>query len=240
MTLATLAARIEACRRCPRLVAWREEVARLKRRAYRDQTYWGRPIAGFGDPKGRLVIVGLAPGAHGANRTGRLFTGDASGDFLYAALHRAGFASQPTSTQRGDGLRLTGAWITCPVRCVPPDNRPTPGELAACRPFLTEELGLLRPRVYLALGQLAWQAVLGQLAWPRPLPRFGHGREATHAGVALIGSYHVSRQNTQTGRLTAAMFDQVLARVVTALDEGPGGVDDSRRRKTKSQAVLPG
>jgi uracil-DNA glycosylase family 4 len=208
--LASLERRIVACRRCPRLVAWREEVARVKRRAYRDQPYWGRPIAGFGDPGARLVIVGLAPGAHGANRTGRIFTGDASGDFLYAALHRAGLASQPSSAHRDDGLRLTGVWITCPVRCVPPANRPTPAELTACRPWLQAELALLRPRVFLALGQLAWDAVLRHAVTPRPQPRFGHGACAPLGEATLVGSYHVSRQNTQTGRLTPAMFDQVL------------------------------
>jgi len=227
VSLASLGRRIEACRACPRLVAWREEVARVKRRAYRDQTYWGRPITGFGDPRARLVIVGLAPGAHGANRTGRIFTGDASGDFLYAALYRAGLASQPTSAHRGDGLALTGAWITCPVRCVPPDNRPDPTELAACRPFLTEELGLLRSRVFLALGQLAWDAVLRHLDWPRPWPRFAHGASASRLGLTLVGSYHVSRQNTQTGRLTPAMFDRVVAQAVTFLDAGRRG-DDPR------------
>jgi uracil-DNA glycosylase family 4 len=240
MSLAALGRRIEACRRCPRLVAWREEVARVKRRAYRDEAYWGRPITGFGDPQARLVIVGLAPGAHGANRTGRIFTGDASGDFLHAALHRAGFASQPTSTHRGDGLTLRDVWITCPVRCAPPDNRPTPGELAACRPFLTEELGLLRPVAFLALGQLAWTAVLAQLSWPRPLPAFSHGVHSSREGVTVVGSYHVSRQNTQTGRLTSAMFDEVLGHVVSVLDGGRRPADDSKRRRPKSQGVLPG
>jgi uracil-DNA glycosylase family 4 len=223
-TLASLHRHIVACRACPRLVAWREEVAIVKRRAYREETYWGRPITGFGDPRARLVIVGLAPGAHGANRTGRIFTGDASGDFLFAGLHRAGLANQPTSTHRDDGLSLKDAWITCPVRCVPPDNRPTPKEIAQCRPFLAQELGLLRPRVFLALGHLAHRAVLEHLAWPRPHPAFSHGGLAKGpSGVALVGCYHVSRQNTQTGRLTTSMFDHVLDLIVSSLDEVPPG-----------------
>ena len=194
----------------------------MKRRAYREEAYWGRPITGFGDPRARLAIVGLAPGAHGANRTGRIFTGDASGDFLFAGLFRSGFANQPESRHRDDGLRLLDAWITCPVRCVPPDNRPSPAEIARCRPFLVEELGLVRPRVFLALGRLAFNAVLSLLEWPRPWPPFLHGAVAEGpSGVRLVSSYHVSRQNTQTGRLTTSMFDQVLAQVVSLLDEVP-------------------
>lgn len=218
MTLASLNKRIVQCTRCPRLVAWREEVARVKRRAYRDEDYWGRPVPGFGDPKARLVIVGLAPGAHGANRTGRLFTGDRSGEFLYAALHRAGFANQPTSTHRDDGLVLRDCFITCPVRCVPPDNKPIPEEIRACRPFLREELQLLRPQAYLALGALAWNATLDFLDWPRPFPKFGHGAQLQRDGTLLTASFHVSQQNTQTGRLTAAMFDQVLDGLRSLLD----------------------
>ena len=218
MTLASLHQRIVRCTRCPRLVAWREEVARVKRRAYREEDYWGRPVPGFGDPKARLVIVGLAPGAHGANRTGRLFTGDRSGDFLYAALHRAGFSNQPTSTHRDDGLVLRDCFITCPVRCVPPDNKPIPEEIRACRPFLREELQLLRPRAYLALGALAWNATLDFLDWPRPFPKFGHGAQLQRDGTVLMASFHVSQQNTQTGRLTAAMFDQVLDGLRSLLD----------------------
>jgi len=198
------------CRLCPRLVAWREEVAATKRAAYRDQTYWGRPVPGFGDPKAKLVIVGLAPGAHGANRTGRMFTGDRSGEFLYAGLYRAGFASQPHSTARDDGLTLHGAFITAPVRCVPPDNLPTPEEIETCRPYLTGELDLLKPRVYLALGAIAWSAVLRHLDWARPLPKFAHGSVLNDR---IVGCYHVSQQNTQTGRLTPAMFDDVMATV---------------------------
>lgn len=231
MTLASLHRRIVRCTRCPRLVEWRTEVARVKRRAYRDQDYWGRPVPGFGDPKARLVIVGLAPGAHGANRTGRLFTGDRSGDFLFAALHRAGFANQPTSTHREDGLVLRDCFITCPVRCVPPDNKPNPDELRACRPFLREELELLRPperrlperrdrrpRVFLALGRLAWAATLDFLGWKGPEFRHGALLEHPTRGVWLAASFHVSQQNTQTGRLTPEMFGQVLHRLRSLLD----------------------
>jgi uracil-DNA glycosylase family 4 len=219
-SLPRLAAAIEACRACPRLVAWREGVARERRRAFRTQVYWGRPVPGFGDPRARLVVLGLAPGAHGANRTGRMFTGDASGDFLYPALHRAGLASGAASTGREDGLRLLGAWLTNAARCCPPGNRPAPSELRSCAPFLHRELDLVRPGAVLALGAVAWDAALawlaaGGLALPRPRPRFAHGAELRLAGApALVGSYHVSRQNTQTGRLTAAMFDAVVARAV--------------------------
>ena len=199
-----------ACRRCPRLVQWREEVARVKRAAYRDEEYWGRAVPGFGDPKAKLVIVGLAPGAHGANRTGRMFTGDRSGLFLYAGLHRAGFASAPQSTSRDDGLTLRGAFITAPVRCVPPQNLPTREEIEACRPFLTRELAVLKPRVFLALGAIAWDAILEHLEWGKPRPKFAHGRELEGR---VVGCYHVSQQNTQTGRLTPAMFDAVMKRV---------------------------
>lgn len=220
MSLATLHARLVKCRRCPRLVAWREEVATVKRRAYRDEVYWGRPVPGFGDPKARLVIVGLAPGAHGANRTGRIFTGDRSGDFLYAGLHRAGFANQPTSRTRDDGLALSDCFITCPVRCVPPDNKPSPEELRSCRPWLRDELALLNPRVFLALGHVGWGACLDFLEWPKPLPKFSHGALVKHPGreVWLAACFHVSQQNTQTGRLTEAMFDRVLERLRSQLD----------------------
>jgi uracil-DNA glycosylase family 4 len=221
--LAALAREVEACRACPRLVAWREQVAREKRRAYREETYWGRPVPGFGDPAARLLVVGLAPGAHGANRTGRMFTGDGSGDFLYPALHRAGVASQPSSRARGDGLALRGVWITAACRCVPPANRPDPGELARCAPFLDRELAALPVRAVLALGAIALDAAVGALvrrgaAPPSPRPRFSHGVEVRLDGAppppALVASYHVSRQNTQTGRLTEAMFDAVLARAL--------------------------
>jgi uracil-DNA glycosylase family 4 len=206
------------CRACPRLVAWREEVARVKRRAYQGETYWGRPVPGFGAARARLVLVGLAPGAHGANRTGRMFTGDASGDFLYAALHRAGLASRPCSERRGDGLELVDCFITAACRCVPPDNRPSPDEVARCAPFLDRELAALRPRTVLALGAIAWDATLAAfaragIALARPRPRFAHGAEVRVPGApALVGSYHVSRQNTNTGRLTPVMFDAVVKR----------------------------
>lgn len=204
---------VVACRACPRLVAWREQVAVDKRAAYADDDYWGRPVPGFGDPAARLVVIGLAPAAHGANRTGRMFTGDRSGDVLYAALHRAGYANQPTSTAADDGLVLRGAWITSPVRCAPPANKPTPVERDTCLPFLRRELALLdRVAVVLVLGQFAYAAMAGELG-VRPRPRFGHGVEVpTPGGPTIVCSYHVSQQNTFTGRLTPAMLDDVLAR----------------------------
>lgn len=211
--LAELESEVVGCRACPRLVAWREQVGREKRAAYRDDDYWARPVPGFGDPAAHLVVVGLAPAAHGANRTGRMFTGDRSGDFLYAALHRAGYANQPTSTSRQDGLRLTGAWITAPVRCAPPANKPTTEERDRCRPFLDRELALLpNASVFLALGGFAYQALASYLGL-RPRPPFGHGVEAALPdGRTLLGSYHVSQQNTFTGKLTPAMLDAVLRR----------------------------
>jgi uracil-DNA glycosylase len=217
-TLELLRREMTACRACPRLVRWRERVAREKRRAYLDWEYWGRPVPGFGDPRAAMAIVGLAPGAHGANRTGRMFTGDGSGDFLYAGLYRAGFANQPRSSHRDDGLQLTGAFIVSVARCAPPANRPNPAELHRCEGFLDRELALLRVRVMLALGAIAWDGVLRHfgrrgIPVPRPLPRFAHGAELSLPGApVLLGCYHVSRQNTQTGRLTVAMFDAVLAR----------------------------
>ncbi len=205
---------IVACRRCPRLVAWREEVGRKKRRAFRDWDYWAKPVPGFGDPQARLLIFGLAPGAHGANRTGRVFTGDASGDFLYAALYRAGLANQPTSTHRGDGLALFGVYITAAVRCVPPKNKPTREEIQACRVWTERELALLpNLRVYLALGRIAHDALLAHFGLKKRDRPFAHGAEyPLSGGKVLLSSYHVSRQNTQTGRLTPAMFDRVLER----------------------------
>ena len=207
------------CRACPRLVAWREEVARLKVKRFRDWTYWARPLPGFGDPRARLLIVGLAPAAHGGNRTGRMFTGDRSGDFLYAALHRAGFANQPTSVRRDDGLALRGAFITAPCRCAPPGNKPLPDELARCSVWLDREIALLQDvSVVLALGSIGWAAALSHfsrrgLAIPRPRPQFGHAAEAKiPGGPVLLGCYHVSQQNTNTGKLTAKMIDAVLAR----------------------------
>ncbi len=212
-SLERLEADIVGCRACPRLVAWREQVADERRAAFRDEEYWARPVPGFGDPAAHLLIVGLAPAAHGGNRTGRVFTGDRSGDFLFAALHRAGYANQPTSTSRGDGLRLTGAWITAPVRCAPPANRPTVAERDTCRPYLDRELALLPGvRVVLALGSFGYSAVAGLLG-VAPRPRFAHGLEvALPGGRTLLCSYHVSQQNTFTGTLTPAMFDAILAR----------------------------
>ncbi len=207
-----LDAEIVACRACPRLVAWREEVARVKRRAFAGETYWGRPVPGFGDPDAWRVIVGLAPAAHGANRTGRVFTGDRSGDVLFAALHRAGLANQGTSVSADDGLRLHGCRVAAAVRCAPPANRPTPQERDRCLPFLRRELDLLAGAdVLLALGAFGWDAALRALGAPRPWPRFGHGAHARLGDRALVGSYHPSQQNTFTGRLTPGMLDDVLA-----------------------------
>ena len=213
--LEQLGAEVAACRACPRLVEWREEVGRAKRAAFRDEDYWARPVPGFGDPEATLAVVGLAPAAHGANRTGRFFTGDRSGDWLYAALWRAGYANQPTSRRADDGLALSGAWVTAAVRCAPPANRPTPAERDACSPFLTRELASLpRLRVVLALGGFAYDAVASLLGLPRAArPRFAHGAEAPLPdGRVLLCSYHPSQQNTFTGRLTEPMLDAVLAR----------------------------
>ncbi len=232
--LAALTREIEACRACPRLVAWREESAAKPPRRFAGDAYWARPIPGFGDPTARLLVVGLAPAAHGGNRTGRVFTGDSSGDFLFAALHRAGFANQPASTRRGDGLALRDAYVLAPVRCAPPENRPTPEEFDRCRPYFARELALLPAvRVFLALGGLAWASTLRVLSQagaviPRPAPAFGHGAEAQidvpgRGQVTLLGSYHVSRQNTNTGRLTPAMFDEVLERAIALLSLSPRG-----------------
>lgn len=210
---ATLADRIVACRQCDRLVAWCATVARDKRAAYAHDRYWGRPVPGFGDPDARLVVVGLAPGAHGANRTGRVFTGDRSGQWLYRALHRAGFANQPTSIARDDGLVLRDCWVTVCVRCAPPANKPTPAERDACLPFLVDELRLLRrARVIVCLGAFAWDALHRALMPTGARSSFGHGAETTVAGYTLLGSYHPSQQNTFTGRLTEPMLDAVFAR----------------------------
>ncbi len=225
-SLTGVARAVVACERCPRLRDHCERVAREKRRAYRDERYWGRPVPGFGDPRARLVIVGLAPGAHGANRTGRMFTGDSSGDWLYDALHRTGFASSGTSVSRDDGLVLRDCYVTAAARCAPPDNRPTPAELARCRPFLSQELRLLeRARVVLALGRIgheAWLRASGcweRLA-PSERPRFAHGAETRlPGGPVLLTSFHPSRQNTQTGRLTRSMWHAVFARAREILEE---------------------
>ena len=202
------------CRQCPRLVAHREAVARDKRAAYAGQTYWGRPVPGFGDPNARLLVLGLAPAAHGGNRTGRIFTGDRSGDWLYGALWKAGFANQPTSVSRDDGLQLIDAWVSAAVRCAPPGNKPTPAERDTCEPYLVREIAALsRLRVVVALGGFAWASALRVLTpRPRPTPRFGHGAEAEVGSVTLLGCYHPSQQNTFTGRLTEPMIDAVFAR----------------------------
>ena len=217
-SFAALAAEIHSCRRCPRLVEWREAVAADPPKRYRGETYWGRPISGFGDEGARIVVVGLAPAANGANRTGRVFTGDRSGDFLYAALHRAGLANQPTSVSSDDGLRLTCAWVTAVNRCPPPANKPSPAERDSCLPYLARELRLLeRARVLIALGSFAWDGAmraLGELGIerPRPKPRFGHGAEVRLGPYTMLGCFHVSQQNTFTGKLTEEMLDGVLAR----------------------------
>jgi uracil-DNA glycosylase family 4 len=214
LSLAQLTTQIIACRACPRLVAWREQVAQEKRAAFRNEECWGRPVPGFGDAKARLLVCGLAPAAHGGNRTGRVFTGDRSGDFLFAALHRAGFANQPTSRARGDGLRLRDCYISACVRCCPPGNRPTNEERDRCLPFLAQELRLLRHlKCAVCLGAFAWDGLLRALATagpiPRPRPRFGHGAVAA-GGLLVIGCYYPSQQNTFTGRLTPAMLDAVF------------------------------
>ncbi|MDA8285992.1 MAG: uracil-DNA glycosylase [Actinomycetota bacterium] len=210
--LEALEEEITRCRKCPRLVAWREEVAATRRAAFRDEEYWGRPVPGFGDPGARVAVVGLAPAAHGGNRTGRVFTGDRSGDWLFAALFRTGFANQPTSTHRGDGLRLDGAWIAAAVRCAPPANKPTVEERDRCVPYLGRELGLLAGvDVLVALGGFAWD-VCCRIEGVRPRRTFGHGAEVAGRRRRILGSYHPSQQNTFTGRLTPPMLDAVLSR----------------------------
>ena len=211
---------VSACRQCPRLVPYRELIAREKRRAFRDWDYWGRGVPGFGDPRAQLFILGLAPAAHGANRTGRLFTGDRSGDFLYKALYKAGFANQPTAQHRDDGLQLANAYIAAAVRCAPPENKPLPTEILRCRPYLERELAILRPTAILALGRIAWDSYLdllkqqGKIASRAPYP-FSHGAEAQIAPdlPRLFGIFHPSQQNTQTGRVTEAMYAKVLSRL---------------------------
>jgi uracil-DNA glycosylase len=217
--LGEIAAEIVVCRACPRLVEWRERVALDKTARFADQTYWGRPVPGFGDPAARILIVGLAPAAHGGNRTGRIFTGDRSGDFLYASLHRAGLSNQPTSVSRDDGLRLTGAFLSAVNRCAPPNNKPTPAERDACLPFLEREIAALeRLRVLVALGAFAWDGALRALSGlghaTRPRPRFGHAAEVSLGPFALVGAYHPSQQNTFTGTLTPQMLDEVFDRAV--------------------------
>jgi uracil-DNA glycosylase family 4 len=220
--LEALTAETVACRLCPRLVAWREQVAREKVARFRAETYWGRPVPGFGDPDARILLVGLAPAAHGGNRTGRVFTGDASGDFLFAAMHAVGLANQATSRSADDGLRLLGSYVAAAVRCAPPANKPLPSERDNCAPFLARELALLSEvRVLVALGAYGWEAALravvdvaGEAAVPRPRPRFGHGAEARVGPYTLVGTYHPSQQNTFTGKLTRPMLEKVLARAV--------------------------
>jgi uracil-DNA glycosylase family 4 len=221
--LEAITAEIVECRRCPRLVQWREQVAKEKVARFRDWEYWGRPVPGFGDPDARVLLVGLAPAAHGGNRTGRIFTGDRSGDFLFAALHRTGFANRPTSEHRDDGLRLSGMYVAAVNRCAPPGNRPTPEERDTCLPYLARELAALGDvRAILALGSFAWDGALraaGTLGHAaRPRPRFGHGAEATVGPYTLLGCFHPSQQNTFTGKLTPAMLDEVLGRARSLAD----------------------
>lgn len=217
--LRRIAEEVVVCRACPRLVAWREEAARVKVARFADHGYWARPVPGFGDPEASILVVGLAPAAHGGNRTGRIFTGDRSGDFLFASMYRAGLASQPTSTSRDDGLELTGAYVAAVNRCAPPGNRPTPEERDACLPYLEREIAVLDAlRVVVALGSFAWDGALRAftaLGHPvRPKPRFGHGAEATVGPYALLGCFHPSQQNTFTGTLTPEMIDDVFARAL--------------------------
>jgi uracil-DNA glycosylase family 4 len=221
-SLPTLERSLTRCRECERLVEWREEVAATKRAAFADETYWGRPVPGFGDPKARLLITGLAPAAHGANRTGRMFTGDRSGDWLYRALHQTGFANQASSVERDDGLALRDAWVTSVVHCAPPDNKPTIEERDACRRWLLDELQLLaNVRVIVALGGFGWDGLLQALAErghvAKPKPKFGHGATTKVGPYAILGSYHPSQQNTFTGRLTEAMLRAVFERARTLL-----------------------
>ncbi|MDX9993127.1 MAG: uracil-DNA glycosylase [Anaerolineales bacterium] len=224
-TLQTLNQEIIACRRCPRLVAWREQVAREKRKAYHDQEYWGKPVPGFGDPAARVFVVGLAPGAHGSNRTGRQFTGDGSGNFLYPALYRAGFANQPDSRSRDDGLQLTDLYIAAAARCAPPANKPSLEELANCQPYLERELQLIQPKVIVALGRIAFERVLRIFSIRNAGWKFGHGAtfsiqpgSLNPQPVDLLCSYHPSRQNTQTGTLTVEMFDSIWAATQNLLE----------------------
>jgi uracil-DNA glycosylase family 4 len=218
-SLAAVEREVIECRRCPRLVAWREQTARIKRAAFADEDYWGRPLPGFGDPRARVLVLGLAPAAHGGNRTGRIFTGDRSGDWLFAALWRAGIANQPESIRLGDGLKLSGCYITAAVRCAPPQNKPSTGERDNCLPYLVRELELLRSvGVIVCLGSFAWEVAFRALSargvTVKPRPRFGHGASASAGGYELLGCYHPSQQNTFTGRLTERMLDEVFGRAL--------------------------
>lgn len=218
-TLDNLNQEIVSCRKCPRLVAWREEVALVKRKAYRDEEYWGKPVPGFGDPKARVLVVGLAPGAHGSNRTGRQFTGDASGNFLFPALHRAGFASQVEAESRSDGLILKDMYITASGRCAPPDNKPTPEELSNCQPYLERELKILNPKVIVCLGRIAFERIQRIYSARNPAWKFGHGAlYQLENGIWVLCSYHPSQQNTSTGKLTVAMFDAIWKKVRELLE----------------------
>jgi uracil-DNA glycosylase family 4 len=226
--LAAIEADVIECRRCPRLVEWRERVAREKVARFRDQDYWGRAVPGFGDPEARILLLGLAPAANGGNRTGRVFTGDASGDFLWPALHAAGLANRSTSERRGDGLEAIDLWVTAPVKSAPPDNKPLPSDRDNCFPYLVREVAALdRLRVVVALGGFAWAAALRTFAAlgaeiPRPQPRFGHGAEVRIDRWTLLGSYHVSQQNTFTGRLTREMLDAIFRRATALAGDQPG------------------
>ena len=238
--LAALTREIIECRACPRLVDWREHVAREKRAAFRDEEYWGRPVPGFGDPHARVLIVGLAPAAHGGNRTGRVFTGDRSGDWLFATLHRTGYANQPTSVTAVDGLRLQGAYVAAAVRCAPPANKPTPEERDRCLPYLARELALLeRVRVIIVLGNFAYDAVwrtlgIAGVGLPVPRPRFGHGAEVETGRATIICSYHPSQQNTFTGKLTEGMLDAVFVRARELSHQGATRARSSRTRPRSS------
>ncbi|GMQ97713.1 MAG: uracil-DNA glycosylase family protein [Acidimicrobiia bacterium] len=236
---------IVACRECPRLVAWREEVATVKRAAYANEEYWGRPVPGFGDPDASIAVVGLAPAAHGANRTGRMFTGDRSGDWLYRAMYRAGLASQPTSTSIDDGLELRGAWVTAPVRCAPPQNKPNPDESANCAPWLDAEMRLLSGvSVFVVLGQIGYHALWAHLGrtgedLPRPRPKFGHGQRVSLGNRTILMSYHVSQQNTFTGRLTERMLDDVFASAVQTARAANEGAEERPREGGYGSRNLP-
>ncbi|HXG51690.1 MAG TPA: uracil-DNA glycosylase [candidate division Zixibacteria bacterium] len=239
ISLRALNREIVGCRKCPRLVRWREQVGKNPPRRYRGTIYWARPLPGFGDPRARLLVVGLAPAAHGGNRTGRIFTGDRSGDWLYEALYHAGFANQPRSEHRGDGLKLRDCYITAAVRCAPPANKPSPAEFRNCRPYLVRELKAFRDlRVVVALGKIAFDSFLAAFREaggevPRPRPRFGHGsRTVLPGGVTLLGSYHPSQQNTFTGRLTREMLAEVFAEARKAIAKEPG-----RRGREKETEV---
>ncbi len=215
--LESLNTEITACRKCPRLVAWREEVARVKRKAYKDQEYWGKPVPGFGDPKARVLVVGLAPGTHGSNRTGRQFTGDASGGFLYPALHKAGFANQAEASSRSDGLHLKDMYITASARCAPPDNKPSLEELINCQPYLEREIQILKPKVIVCLGRIAFERILKIFSIRDSSMKFAHGatfdlRPSNFQPATLLCSYHPSQQNTSTGKLTVKMFDEIWSK----------------------------